>query len=440
MPHLWSNPSVLAFAGERDPISAIEEAARSVVLRARESGWKGPPFNPVDLAPLFRAKLRPNSSLLDARVIVENNETIIEYNPHQARERVRFSIAHELAHLLFPDYHVETRNRSHAERGYGWQLEMLCNIAASEFVLPIGSLPAALGSMSLEELMVERRAFDVSAEAFLIRVAKVSDKPITMFVASSLTDEKQSRRYTVEYSLSSPTSEQLNLRGKRIPSDSMVQHCTAIGFTQYEVSSWATGKEEHVEFVGIPGFPGERFPRVAGLIRHGESEANRSPIKYRHGSILDISYPGRRIVCQLVNDKAIRWGGGIARRMAERYPEAEEHYASKMMIIPQSARLGSVIYSPLEHDLTLASVVGQAGFGPSLFPRVRYEALERGLRDVSEFAIANAASVHLPKLGTGAAGGDWGIVEEIIDNELVRKGLDVVVYDLPPKRKQLELF
>jgi O-acetyl-ADP-ribose deacetylase (regulator of RNase III) len=220
----------------------------------------------------------------------------------------------------------------------------------------------------------------------------------------------------------------------------MVQHCTAIGFTQYEVSSWATGKEEPVEFVGIPGFPGERFPRVAGLIRHGASEANRSPIKYRHGSILDISYPGRRIVCQLVNDKAIRWGGGIARRMAERYPEAEEHYASKMMIIPQSARLGSVIYSPLERDLTLASVVGQAGFGPSLFPRVRYEALERGLRDVSEFAIANAASVHLPKLGTGAAGGDWGIVEEIIDNELVRKGLDVVVYDLPPKRKQLELF
>lgn len=436
----WTNPSVVKFAANRDPVEAVQEAAREVVLRAREKGWQGPPFNPVELAPLFGAKLRPNSSVLDARVYIDNGETVIEYNPQQSRERIRFSIAHELAHILFPDYHVETRNRSHETKGNDWQLEMLCNIAASEFVLPIGSLPADLGDKSLSELMIDRREFDVSAEAFLIRIVKISEKPITMFVASPDLGVEGERRYFVEYSLCSPTANEYRLRGANIPNESAVQQCTAIGYTQSEIANWATGTDELIEYVGIPSFPGCRFPRVAGLIRHDAAQTGRRPIKYLHGDVLDIQAPGSKIICQLVNDKSISWGGGVAKRVAQKFPEAQSQFAENIMRMSRQHRLGSVIFSKLEDDLCLASIIGQEGYGPSLFPRVRYSAIETGLKQVAKFAKARHASVHLPRIGTGAAGGEWGIIEEMIDNELVRTGVDVTVYDLPPKRKQLELF
>ena len=39
----WTNTSVLQFAGGTDPIRAITEHARKVVLEAMDSGWDGPP-------------------------------------------------------------------------------------------------------------------------------------------------------------------------------------------------------------------------------------------------------------------------------------------------------------------------------------------------------------------------------------------------------------
>jgi hypothetical protein len=46
----------------------------------------------------------------------------------------------------------------------------------------------------------------------------------------------------------------------------------------------------------------------------------------------------------------------------------------------------------------------------------------------------------MPKIGTGSAGGDWSTIEEMLDDVMVRKGLFVTVYDVPPKRVQLELL
>ena len=51
-----------------------------------------------------------------------------------------------------------------------------------------------------------------------------------------------------------------------------------------------------------------------------------------------------------------------------------------------------------------------------------------------------AVQVHMPRIGTGAAGGDWGVIEEIIEEEMVRSNLTVTIYDLPPRREQFELF
>ncbi|WP_419912417.1 ImmA/IrrE family metallo-endopeptidase [Hoeflea sp.] len=167
----WTNKSVLSFAGNIDPIKAIERATRDLVNLARQKGWSGPPFNPVFIAKLLNIQIEANTNIADARTISSDGDTRIEYNPRQARERVRFSIAHEIAHLLFPDAAERVRNRGGTKDiADDWQLELLCNLAASEFVMPFGSLASKNSVSSIEELMVERRKFDVSAEAFLTRI------------------------------------------------------------------------------------------------------------------------------------------------------------------------------------------------------------------------------------------------------------------------------
>jgi O-acetyl-ADP-ribose deacetylase (regulator of RNase III) len=92
----------------------------------------------------------------------------------------------------------------------------------------------------------------------------------------------------------------------------------------------------------------------------------------------------------------------------------------------------------------LASLVAQQGYGPSDKPRIRYAALVQCLLAVAELAKRHSATIHMPRFGTGQAGGSWAIVEEIIQETLVRQHIDVTVYDLPgqkaPVNKQPSLF
>lgn len=437
----WTHHSVLAFAQGRDPIKRITEEARALVLKARETGWEGPPFNPIYIADMLNIKVEANSSIADARLLYVGDGAKIEFNPQQHRERVRFSIAHELAHLLFPDWHEQVRNRAKPSLpNDDWQLEMLCNLAASEFVLPIGSLSAFATVPSIEDLMRSRREYDVSAEAFLTRVVKVSEVPLGLLVASPIASSRKARTYRVDYFIHSATASRLDLLHLEIPDSSVVQRCTAIGHTDYAVENWITGSPTRVECVGVPGYPGTNYPRVLALVRFDQADQPVQPLRVLHGDIFNLRGSGAKLVCQMVNDRATRWGGGVARQMARRFPEAERMFTQSFLHIPRGQRLGEVIFTEATEEMTIASMIAQEGFGRSSTPRIRYAALSQALLGVASRALTQGENVHLPKIGTGASGGDWSIILEMLHDILVADGVSVTVYELPPKRQQLELF
>ncbi len=363
----WTNKSVKAFAKNADPLEAIEQAARALVLKARERGWEGPPFNPLRIAEMLDVQIEANSGVADARLIATESGPKIEFNPQQPRERVRFSIAHEVAHMLFPDWHDQIRNRGgQKEVADDWQLEMLCNLAASEFVLPIGSLSSASTVLPIEDLMRQRREYDVSAEAFLIRLAKVATQPIGVFFASPHQLREAVRRYTVNYFVGSPTAPKAQISGLDIPADSIVSSCTAIGYTDRSVESWVVGAPTQIECVGIPAYPGSVYPRVAGLVRFDRAQVDLKPIRILHGNTREPRNGGQKIICQLVNDKAVTWGGGVARKMAGRFPTAEVQFREQLVDLPRSARLGRVVFSQASDEITVASLIAQEGYGPSI--------------------------------------------------------------------------
>ena len=76
-------------------------------------------------------------------------------------------------------------------------------------------------------------------------------------------------------------------------------------------------------------------------------------------------------------------------------------------------------------------MIAQRGYGPSVKPRIRYAALKDCLEKLKGVALSRGASVHMPRIGTVYAGGNWSYILELIDEILVKNNIDVTIYALP---------
>src|SRR4051794_13165242 len=109
----WSNPSVVRFAKGDDPLVAMSEKVRETVARALDLGWSGPPFDPIALAQLLGITVIPREDIRDARIVVDEKHGYrVEFNPTRPVARVRYSVAHEIAHTFFPDCADRVRHRA----------------------------------------------------------------------------------------------------------------------------------------------------------------------------------------------------------------------------------------------------------------------------------------------------------------------------------------
>jgi hypothetical protein len=426
----WRHPSIQALKVE-DPIAWVITRARQLVFRAIEAGWTGPPFDPLELADLLRLSVRPSQEVLDARLVPASAGLAIEFNPNRPAGRVRYSIAHEIGHALFPDASAEARHRLQAGHGSSAdsELEMLCNLAAAEILMPIGSfLDAALTKPSIEAVLELRARFDLSTEAVLLRVARLARNPTSVFVAAP-NGESAADGYRLEY-VAMPWSGIRARRGNALPSDSVVRECTAVGFTAQGVESWPPGRVvAEVQCVGIPPYPGSVLPRVAGLLLpHTQEVEPRPSIRYIVGDATEPRGNKPWLVMHLVNDKTPNWGGAFAKFLARKWPSVQADF--KAWTREHGLGLGSVHFARADDGIEVASMVAQHGYGPSTTTRLRYEALTTAFRSVAERARETGATVHAPRIGTGEAHGDWSIIEELIENTIVANDVAVTIYDL----------
>ena len=143
---------------------------------------------------------------------------------------------------------------------------------------------------------------------------------------------------------------------------------------------------------------------------------------------------GRYVIIHLCNDIGA-WGKGFVVPLAKRYPEAEAEYRAwyRRKTDPPFA-LGQVQFVEVATQVWVANMVGQHGIGrrgPT--PPIWYDALRECLGRVRAFAQEHKADIQMPRIGCGLAGGDWEIVSKIVEEELVLRGLAVLVLDLPTK-------
>jgi hypothetical protein len=425
-----------------DPVTKIIERANVLVLDALEKGWAGPPFDTFELANILGFTVIPCESIRDARLVpLPHDRLQIEYNPTQSQARIRFSIAHEIVHTFFPDCRERVRNRAARQEMAPdeWQLEMLCNIGAAELLMPKGSFPEiGEAQFSVDHLLQLRERFRVSTEAVLLRALKLSRVPCAVFAAS--TQASGAQFLSIDYLLATNDLDIPLRRGSVVPSNSVVNECRAIGYTAKGDETWdpLIGKM-HVECVAIPSYPGSANPRVVGLIVPSKSRTSKLPtIQYLIGDATEPRGDCENIVAHVVNDATPRWGGGFARVAGNRWRAAQDDFIGWAKQDRAHIRLGQHRLFRIAPKLSLFSMVAQHGFGKSDKPRIRYQHLEACLIALSTIARQESASVHMPRIGCGQAGGSWAVVSELIDEILCRSGVQVTVYDLPSERSHWE--
>jgi Zn-dependent peptidase ImmA (M78 family) len=434
----WKHPSVQLFAEDGDPVAKMMALASDLALRGLERTVDRTSVDPFSLAELKGISVVPNEDILDARLVpLGSNRFRIEYNPIQPRARIRFSIAHELAHTFFPNCQDLIRNRGpRATFGpHEWELEMLCNIGAAELLMPVANFPMLTRDMlGIDRLLELKQSFEVSSEALMSRAARLTHEPCSMFAASRIETGDLTGRYRVDYAVPSRA-----WKGNKIdvlPKNTALNDCTAIGFTAKQDEAWPGLGEVHIECVGVPPYAGSGYPRIVGLIRRvGGQSLPGVRILYVKGDATQPRGAGPRVIAHVVNDKAASWGTGFARAIATKWPAAQTHFREWATRDRLTFRLGNTFQTSVAENLWAFQMVCQHGYGASPLPRIRYGALKACLDSLALFARERNATVHMPRLGSGQGHAVWSIVSELVDAALCSAGIPVTVYDLPNARQ-----
>ena len=148
-----------------------------------------------------------------------------------------------------------------------------------------------------------------------------------------------------------------------------------------------------------------------------------SKINYIIGDATAPKGEGKKIICHICNDIGA-WGAGFVLALSNKWRYPEDRYRAMA-----SYELGTAMVLEVEEDIYVANMIAQHMTRPSAdgTPPVRYLALTDALSKVNKIAENMGATLHMPRIGCGLAGGEWSAVEAILEEVVT---VDVTVYDL----------
>lgn len=142
-------------------------------------------------------------------------------------------------------------------------------------------------------------------------------------------------------------------------------------------------------------------------------------------------FAGRKIIAHICND-AGAWGKGFVLALSKVSIEPEHAFRRwHANRANNDFALGNVQFVEFAPETLVANMIGQHKIRTERgIPPIRYEAVEKALSKICREALRLGASVHLPRIGCGLAGGDWRQIQLLIEKELCAFDVSVFVYDL----------
>jgi O-acetyl-ADP-ribose deacetylase (regulator of RNase III) len=153
-------------------------------------------------------------------------------------------------------------------------------------------------------------------------------------------------------------------------------------------------------------------------------------INYVKGDATQPQAKGNKIIAHVCNDLG-GWGKGFVLAVSKRWPGPEAAYREWHKDRSKNDfGLGAFQLVRVERYIWVANMVAQRGMKTgSNGPPIRYEAVRACVQKLAVEAQVLGASVHMPRIGCGLAGGRWEEVEPVIFDELALQGVEVTVYD-----------
>jgi O-acetyl-ADP-ribose deacetylase (regulator of RNase III) len=152
-------------------------------------------------------------------------------------------------------------------------------------------------------------------------------------------------------------------------------------------------------------------------------------VNYLIGDATNPQTKGNKIIVHVCNDIG-GWGKGFVIAISNRWKRPEKQYR-EWFKSNENFGLGQVQFVQVEEELWVANLIGQHkinkdenGNAP-----IRYEAILEGLEKVGQFATDKKATVHMPRIGCGLAGGTWDKIEPLINKSLLENEIETYVYD-----------
>jgi O-acetyl-ADP-ribose deacetylase (regulator of RNase III) len=155
------------------------------------------------------------------------------------------------------------------------------------------------------------------------------------------------------------------------------------------------------------------------------------PVTYVRGDATAPQGKGVKVIAHVCNDLG-GWGKGFVLAVSRRWPEPEAAFRRwHRERAGNDFGLGAVQLVQVERYVWVANMVGQRGIRTSRSQGVpvRYEAIDAALGRLAPQVLELGASVHMPRIGCGLAGGRWSRVEPLIEARLSGVGVAVTVYD-----------
>jgi O-acetyl-ADP-ribose deacetylase (regulator of RNase III) len=147
-------------------------------------------------------------------------------------------------------------------------------------------------------------------------------------------------------------------------------------------------------------------------------------IQYLQGDATSPQAKGNKIVAHICNDLG-GWGKGFVLAVSRRWSGPEAAYrAWHRNRAANDFGLGAVQLVQVKPDIWVANMIGQHGMKTgSNGPPIRYEAVDKCLQKLADFASEESASIHMPRIGCGLAGGRWERIEPLIESALSSRGI-----------------
>lgn len=153
-------------------------------------------------------------------------------------------------------------------------------------------------------------------------------------------------------------------------------------------------------------------------------------INYLKGDATVPQAKGVKIIAHICNDLG-GWGKGFVLAISKRWKAPETAYRFwHRNRAKNNFALGEIDIVQVEKYIYVANMIAQKGMktGSNGVP-IRYDALEKCLEKLAIQAKEMNASVHMPRIGCGLAGGKWSKIEPIIEKTLLKQNIETYVYD-----------